>query len=343
MKKQIKTVGMYGGKFYPIHLGHVYAMIVASTLVDELHIIISYDDEYEKNILSNGSRLPHIDYQLRMRWWKEITKDLPYVHVHAVYEKNDGMFESWKLGSAGIKKVVGKPITHVFSSESAYGAIFEKLYPEANHMVIDENRKKYPISATQLRNEGVYKHWDMLPDVVRRNYVKKVAIVGTESCGKSTLVKNLATLYNTNFVEEHGRSFYEELGSYDTFEEDYLKIAYRHKYFEERALYNTNKVVFIDTEATVTHMFLKEYHNISNETLRMISKEQKYDLWLLLEPDVEWVDDGTRAFGKYEQRLSGNDLIKRMLDENGVDYTSIKGNYHDRLTVSMKLIDSIIK
>lgn len=40
-----KTVGMYGGKFLPLHMGHVYMMTKASTMVDELHIIVSYDEE----------------------------------------------------------------------------------------------------------------------------------------------------------------------------------------------------------------------------------------------------------------------------------------------------------
>jgi HTH-type transcriptional repressor of NAD biosynthesis genes len=34
-----------------------------------------------------------------------------------------------------------------------------------------------------------------------------VAVIGTESCGKSTLVKKLAKFYNTNYVHEVGRDY----------------------------------------------------------------------------------------------------------------------------------------
>ena len=47
-------VGMFGGKFIPIHAGHVYAMIYASTMVNELHVIVSYDEDYEREALLQG-------------------------------------------------------------------------------------------------------------------------------------------------------------------------------------------------------------------------------------------------------------------------------------------------
>ena len=340
----IKTVGMYGGKFYPIHLGHVFSMTVASTMVDELHVIVSYDDEFERTVLSKDSKLPHVGYKQRVRWWKEITKDMPFVHVHAVYELNNNTFASWEAGAKGINEAIGKPITHIFSSESHYGEFFSVLYPNAEHVVVDEKRNRYNISATKLRTEGVYKNWEMLPEVVRRHYVKKVVVVGTESCGKSTLVNNLATLYGTNKVEEHGRTFYEEIGSYDTFEEDYLKIAYRQKYHEEQGLKNANKLLFIDTEAIVTHRFLRTYHGSGkyNRVLHDIAESQKYDLWLFLENDVEWVDDGTRTLGEQSQRDEGSTLLKAMLKVHGVDYVTVKGSYNERIKIALENIEKLI-
>lgn len=339
-----KTVGFLGGKFYPIHMGHVYAMTMASTMVDELHVIVSYDSDYEQNVLSKDSKLPHVDFKQRLRWWKEITKDMPHVHVHAVYEENTGKIESWKQGAEGIKKAVGEPITHVFSSEHAYTEFFNVLYPDAEHVVVDANREKYTVSATKLRTEGVYANWDLLPEVVRRYYVKKVVVVGTESCGKSTLVKNLATLYNTNYVEEYGRTFYEELGGCEdiTMAEDYQLIAYQHKVDEFNALKNANKVLFVDTEAIVTQYYLKAYLNERDALLTRIANNQKYDLWIFLEPDVKWVDDGTRTFGEQHVREQNNDDLKYMLRYMGVQYITIKGNYNERITKAINYVDNLL-
>ncbi|UUV47115.1 nicotinamide-nucleotide adenylyltransferase [Bacillus phage vB_BanS-Thrax5] len=344
MMHMTKTVGFLGGKFYPIHQGHVFAMTMASTMVDELHIIVSYDDDYEQNVLSKGSKLPHVNYTQRVRWWTEITNHLPHVHVHAVYETNNGKFESWQKGAEGIKKAVGKPITHVFSSESAYTEFFNKLYPEAEHVIIDEDRKKYPVSATKLRTEGVYSNWDLLPEVVRRHYIKKVVVIGTESCGKSTLVQNLANLYNTNYVEEYGRTFYEELGGCEgvTLDADYPLIAYKQKVLEYEALKGANKVLIIDTEAIVTQYYLKMYLGKKDALITRIANNQQYDLWIFLEPDVKWVDDGTRTFGEQSVREANNAELKYMLKYMGVDYITIKGDYTDRLAKSIINIDNLL-
>ncbi|GAF11088.1 nicotinamide-nucleotide adenylyltransferase, NadR family [Bacillus sp. JCM 19045] len=248
---------MFGGKFLPFpHLGHVYAMIQASTMVDELHVIVSHDAAFEEALCAGG-KTAFENATMRLRWWTQLTKDLPHVQVHAVYEEQTGAFSDWERGRDGILKAIGKEIDVVFGSEHAYTPIFSKLYPQAKHIIIDAKREQYAISGTKIRNEGVMKHWAMIPKVVQPHYAKKVVVVGTESCGKSTLVKNLATLYNTTYVEEYGRTFYEKLGGCEgiTIKSDYAEIAFEHKYHEKMELQKANKVLFIDTEAIVTQYF----------------------------------------------------------------------------------------
>ncbi|MBS7529475.1 multifunctional transcriptional regulator/nicotinamide-nucleotide adenylyltransferase/ribosylnicotinamide kinase NadR [Hazenella sp. IB182353] len=337
-------VGMYGGKFLPCpHLGHVYTMIQASTKVDELHIIVSHDTSYEKKLFLH-SPLDPISYVNRIRWWIQLTRDLPHVHVHEIYEEQTGLFSDWVKGSEAIKKVIGKPIDVVFSSETAYSTIFAELYPTAKHVIIDEKRETYPISGTQIRTDGAIKHWHMIPKTIQPYFAKQVVVVGTESCGKSTLVKNLALLFNTVYVEEFGRTFYEKLGGCEglTLPEDYPEIAFEHKYQEKMALQQANKVLFIDTEATVTQYFLKLYLNQQQAILDEFIKMQRYDLWLFLEPDVKWVNDGTRTFGEQQQREQNHQLLKRMLDQQHIPYISISGNYEQRLQTALQHVHALL-
>lgn len=340
----IGKVGMYGGKFYPVHMGHVAAMIRASTMVDELHVIVSYDDRFEREVILQGAKIPHIPHYIRLRWWTELTKHMPHVHVHAVEEIQTGQFSDWEKGAAAMKAAVGKEIDTVFSSETAYSGYFDKLYPSARHIVLDPSRESFRISGTILRNEGPMKHWDLLPDVVKPFFAKKVVVVGTESCGKSTLVSNLATLYNTAYVEEFGRTFYDEIGGCEgiTIGEDYPRIAFEHKNRESLQLKRANKVLFIDTEAIVTQYFSIAYLGKRQPILDEIAKLQHYDLWLFLEPDVEWVDDGTRSFGDREVRERNNGILKDLLQEHGVTYETISGNYNVRLEKAVRLVDELI-
>lgn len=340
----IGKIGMYGGKFLPCpHMGHVYSMIRASTMVDELHVIVSYDEEHEKKLCAN-SLIPHIPVRMRVRWWSQLTKDLPHVHVHAVYEQQTGDISDWHRGAEGIKKAIGKPIDAVFSSEHAYTDIFRALYPDAQHVVIDSNRTAYPISGTRLRTEGAMKHWHMLPEVVKPYFAKKVVVVGTESCGKSTLVRNLATLYNTTYVEEWGRTYYERLGNCEdiTLADDYPEIAFEHKYHEKEQLAKANKLLFIDTEAIVTQYYSLLYLDQRQAVLDQIAQLQKYDLWLFLEPDVKWVDDGTRSFGDQLIREQNNQLLKDLLSEFKIPYQMISGNYQHRLEEAVRHVNQLI-
>ncbi|STV96337.1 NadR transcriptional regulator / Nicotinamide-nucleotide adenylyltransferase [Klebsiella michiganensis] len=58
-----KSVGVVFGKFYPLHTGHIYLIQRACSQVDELHIIMGYDDPrdrelFEKSAMSQQPTVP---------------------------------------------------------------------------------------------------------------------------------------------------------------------------------------------------------------------------------------------------------------------------------------------
>ncbi|KAF0817569.1 Nicotinamide-nucleotide adenylyltransferase, NadR family [Bacillus sp. ZZV12-4809] len=338
------TVGFIGGKFLPLHLGHVYAIVQASSIVDELYVVLSHSELRDRQLCQH-SKMPYIPPQIRLRWLSQLTKDMPHVKVISIKDNQGDEDYNWAEGALEIKKTIGKRIDYVFSSEYEYNEIFTKLYPEAKHELIDPSRRQVNISATAIRNEGVFHHWEYIPDFVKPYFVKKVVVVGTESCGKSTLTKNLAKIYNTSFVEEYGRTVCEELGGCDGImvKEDYHKIAYGHKLSEIKAFEKANRVVFIDTEAIVTQFYSSLYSNEHQTVLDEIANLQDYDLWLYLEPDVKWVDDGLRVHGENEVRLQNNDALKTLLNNHKINYKTLKGDYKERLQGAIGHIEELLK
>ncbi|MCM3767243.1 multifunctional transcriptional regulator/nicotinamide-nucleotide adenylyltransferase/ribosylnicotinamide kinase NadR [Neobacillus niacini] len=335
----MKKVGFYGGKFLPLHLGHVYAIIKASTMVDELYVVLSHSVKRDQQ-LCEGSKLPYIPSRIRLRWLSQLTKDMEHVKVIEVEDQEGEEDYNWKDGATKIKEAIGKDINVVFSSEMDYDPIFNELYPEATHILIDEKRKQYPISATAIRHKGVFHFWDCIPEVVKPYFIKKVVILGTESCGKSTLTRNLALIFNTTHVREYGRDFCEELGGCDgiMLEEDYPIIAYGHKLKEYEAIKQANKIVFIDTEAAVTQFYSELYNQMHQRVLDEIALIQQYDLYLYLEPDVKWVDDGIRVHGEQKIREENNQRLKGLLKASGIEFVSISGTYQERLEISIKTV-----
>jgi HTH-type transcriptional regulator, transcriptional repressor of NAD biosynthesis genes len=338
------TVGFIGGKFLPLHLGHVYAIVYASSMVDKLYVVLSHSERRDRELCQN-SKMRYIPAQIRLRWLSQLIKDMPNVTVISVEDDQGNEDYNWAEGAHLIKKGIGRPIDYVFSSELEYGVIFEKLYPDAKHVLIDPSRSHVNISATKIRNEGIFNNWGYIPDVVKPFFIKKIVLVGTESCGKSTLTKNLAKLYNTTYVAEYGRTVCEELGGCDGIivTEDYHKIAYGHKMEEWKAIENANKVVFIDTEVIVTQFYSKLYNDEHQKVLDEMAKLQDYDLWLYLEPDVKWVNDGLRVHGEENARVQNNHELKTLLKKHDIDYKILNGNYENRLTAAIGYIDEMLK
>ena len=210
-------------------------------------------------------------------------------------------------------------------------------------------RSKINISSTEIR-QNPYKYFEYLPNIVKKYYTKKVCIIGTESCGKTTLVRNLANIFNTSHVEEAGRYICDDAGGIDNMQEyHYFNILIEHKKDEEEALNFANKVLLIDTDALITLYYYNLGFNKKNELNKnfnllaeTLNKFNNYDLYIFLEPDVKWVQDGTRTYGDDKVRIKNNKKLKELLKKNNIKYISITGNYEERYEKSVIEIKKLI-
>ena len=110
----------------------------------------------------------------------------------------------------------------------------------------------------------------------------------------------------------------------------------KHKKSEE-----SNKVLFVDSEAVITQYYLDMYFDGKKSSLiEEIIKLQDYDLAIYLEPDVKWVEDGLRFAGEQEQRMKNNEKLKSMFQKRGIDFVSVSGSYDERFNKSRELVDN---
>ena len=73
--------------------------------------------------------------------------------------------------------------------------------------------------------------------------------------------------------------------------------------------------------------FPEEYKSIESTLLSRISTKFKYDLYILLSTECEWVQDGTRNF--MEERLEHYNNIKSELIKNKCNYVEVGGTIWD--------------
>lgn len=329
-------VGMYGGAFNPLHLGHLECIIKAAAQCEELYIVISYRNHGDD-----------VDVKVKIRWVYQLTKHLGNVKIITLEDeltnKADYTKKYWQRDCRQVKKQIGKKIDVVFcGSDYDEGSFWNQCYEESKFVVFPRNQ----YNSTMIR-KNIYAHWDWMPQIVRSHFVKKVLLIGGESVGKSTLTINLANYYNTNYLEEVGRDL-SELSGTDVYmlSEDFTRILLEHKAKEMRVVADSNKVLFEDTDCLITRFymdFLEDSNVEKNAGLaEAIAGLNSYDLILLLEPDVTWVQDGDRSEIIAADRIKYSNQIKEFYKKHGFDFQVICGDYVSRFEQAVKLVNEML-
>lgn len=338
--------GVYFGRFLPPHRGHLYQIIEASTKCHNLIVVIS-DNAEQTRALCEADGLPEISYRLRKQWFSQQVQDMPHIQVRVLDESDIPVYpEGWQEWSKRMREVVGAPIDAFFVGDLSYSETLASYFPEAKVELFDPSRTRYPISATEIR-KNILGNWHYILGAARPFFAKKVLIAGTESCGKTTLTKCLAKLYNTSWSEEVGRYYARDyLGNDETIytDEDFARIAHIQYEQDYHALRSANKVCFFDTDATYTDYFSELYMGHRNELVEKYIDHTRYDRLFYLMPDVRWVADGQRLNGDEERRRLLNDRLLQMYRDHGFGdkITIISGDYTARLHKAIQLVDELL-
>lgn len=338
--------GVYFGRFCPPHRGHLYQIIEASTKCEKLVVVIS-DNASQTREICESAGLPTITYQLRKQWISQQVQDMEHIVVRVLDETDIPEYpDGWQLWSERMKQVVPEKIDAFFVGDSDYQTTLEAYFPDAVVEMFDPARTRYPISATDIRN-NILGNWDYILGSARPFFAKKVLIAGTESCGKTTLTKCLAKLYNTSWSEEVGRYYARDyLGNDETIytDEDFSRIA--HLQFEQdyQALRAANRVCFFDTDSTYTDYFSELYLGHRNPLVEAYIDHTRYDLMLFLLPDVKWVADGQRLNGIQEHRMNLSERLLNMYKYHGFGdkLVVVDGDYTQRLSKAIELVDRLM-
>lgn len=318
------TTGIFIGKFLPPHRGHLTSILTAYTMCDQLYIVLCNRADY------------YIPWQKRKQWLSQELQNFENIKIVVVDESNIPPYPNgWNEFCDLVSKKVPGQIDFIFGGETQDAAEYEKRL-NAKYILLHPNHSAWPISGTQIRDEP-YKYWDYIVGSARPDFVQKILITGTESCGKTTLTKMLAKIYNTSWSEEVGRYYAQRyLGGDETIftDEDFARIAHLQYECDYDAMRNANKICFFDTDAVATNYYSQLYMGHKNKRVESFIKKNSYDLVFIMTPSVKWVDDGQRLNGNNVKRWKLHDRLCDMynkvyneLDTYIIDYD----NYADRL------------
>lgn len=306
--------GIILGKFEPFHLGHAFLIRQAQLQCEALTVFVCSEEE------------DHIPGWQRYHWVKSAFPEMDVRHWIGPLEQR---FES-------ILRQISPDTCLLFESGETQKPLAQKM--GFTHVTIDPARTEFPINTRQIR-ENPLQYQALLPRHVRPYYIRRIALVGPESCGKSYLAEQLALHFNTVFVEEYGRTYCEQFGM-DSTELDFAHVAGGQLYREDEMALEANRMLFCDTDLIVTQIWSEIYFKGKCQPwIYWADHARRYDLFLLCAPDIPWVNDGLREFEG--QRDWMFERLKQELDCRGLPYVIIQGGFAERTSAAIQAVENL--
>jgi NadR type nicotinamide-nucleotide adenylyltransferase len=168
----------------------------------------------------------------------------------------------------------------------------------------------------------------------------KVAIIGPESTGKSSLCKSLADYFYTAYVPEFARNYLLTYGKEYT-QNDLLKIA-EGQTASEKIIEQANAskpFLFIDTEMTVMRVWSEFVFNRCDNRILIKAAEQHYDLFLLCNTDLPWEADELREYPDEASRIKLFHYYLDAMVHQNTPFEIIKGQNESRLKQAINTVE----
>src|SRR5689334_2102067 len=312
--------GLVVGKFMPLHRGHELLIDYALAECDDVSVVV-YDDH-------PGGSFPPMPAHMRAGWVRTLYPSLENIVVvpDPWEDEPDNESPAYAARYAEQLAFLG-PFDRFYSSERSYDAFAERI--GAEHRVLDEAREMVPVSGTVIRADP-YRYRGLMSPLVYSSLIQRVALVGTESSGKSTLARALAAELSTQWVHEFGRELWEAQGLTGTFA-DLWTIGRNQREREDKAARHADRYLFCDTTAWTTLQWSLRSHGVADQRLHDLVDATTGDyVWVLCQDDFGWVNDGTREMADGEahrfQLRQQDDLERR-----GIPYVAASGTVEERV------------
>ena len=167
----------------------------------------------------------------------------------------------------------------------------------------------------------------------------RIAVVGPESTGKSTLSEQLATHFSTVWVREFAREYLERKnGKYA--KEDLLTIAKGQVAAEIKLEKSASCIIICDTDLITIKIWSEYKYGTCDPWITKKIRNRKYHLHLLCSPDIPWEADPLRENPNDRNHL--HNLYKNELIANDFPFVEIKGEKTMRLQTAIAAVEKII-
>jgi len=167
-----------------------------------------------------------------------------------------------------------------------------------------------------------------------KNGIVRVAILGAESSGKSTLAGALAARHDSLWVPEFLREFVDTHQRVPREEDQFLiastQLARECEQEQQLAQRAGGRFLFCDTTPLMTALYSRCYFARMDLELEELARRHVYALTLVTAPDGPWVADGLqRESAAVRQQIHGQLLVE--LAARAIPFLQVEGTLQQRL------------
>lgn len=165
----------------------------------------------------------------------------------------------------------------------------------------------------------------------------KIAVVGPESTGKSTIAQAVAQHFNTVCVPEYAREYCKNLHNEYTLQDEV------NMYYGQIALENTliplakNNLLICDTTIMTIKIWCDYLFGDTPQDVKDEINNRHYDLYLLMDIDLPWEEDPLRDFPEHREHFMG--VWESELKSLDANYIIISGLGDERLNHALQAIN----
>ena len=166
-----------------------------------------------------------------------------------------------------------------------------------------------------------------------------VVVTGAECTGKTTLARELADRFSSPCSPEFAREYLDRKGV-PLVAGDVEPIARGQVAGEDAALAGASGVVIKDTDLVSTVVYAQHYYGACPAWIERAAEARLGDLYLLLHPDVPWVEDGLQR-DRPAGRALLHGLFTARLSALGARLADITGDWPVRRAVALDAVAAL--
>lgn len=166
--------------------------------------------------------------------------------------------------------------------------------------------------------------------------IKKIAVIGPESTGKSESCQHLSYHYQTEWVPEFARFYLDRLDR--PYEKDDLRaIAEGQLSWEDDKAEYANQYLFCDTNLIVIKIWSDHKYGSTDPWIENQIKERSYDFYLLNNIDIPWTPDPQREHPTMRKHFFN--VYNDYLTQHNLPFAIVSGIEGDRKECAVRAID----